>query len=129
MSFWCLYCWLWTYLTSFSSVFIVDFEQVNVSWKMGYREKGDLCSREMPGQSQQTQKRSVTIMLPSLLVTSNRYLPLGLGTSFQANIYLFKVNNRDTRWNMFKVNNKNINNAHFWLLIIEHFLKIEESKR
>ena len=31
-SFWCFYCYLWTYLTPFSSVSIVDFEQVNVSW-------------------------------------------------------------------------------------------------
>ena len=31
-SFWCLYCWLLTYFTPFSSVSIVDFEQVNVSW-------------------------------------------------------------------------------------------------
>ena len=31
-SFWCFYCQLWTYFTPFSSTFIVDFEQVNVSW-------------------------------------------------------------------------------------------------
>ena len=30
-SFWGFYCWLWTYFTPFSSVFIVDFELVNVS--------------------------------------------------------------------------------------------------
>ena len=27
--FWCLYCLLWTYVTPWSSVFIVSFEQVN----------------------------------------------------------------------------------------------------
>ena len=27
-SFWCLYCWLWAYFTPFSSVSIVDFEQM-----------------------------------------------------------------------------------------------------
>ena len=31
-SFWCLYCWLWTYFTSFSSVSIIDLERVNVCW-------------------------------------------------------------------------------------------------
>ena len=29
--FWCFYCQLWTYSTPFSSVSIVDFEQVNAS--------------------------------------------------------------------------------------------------
>ena len=33
-SFWCFYCYLWTYFTPFSSVFIDDFEQVYVSWEM-----------------------------------------------------------------------------------------------
>ena len=33
MSFWCLYCQLWKYFTPFSSVFIVEFEQVNVCWE------------------------------------------------------------------------------------------------
>ena len=31
-SFWCFYYELWTYFTPFSSVPIVNFEQVNVSW-------------------------------------------------------------------------------------------------
>ena len=31
-SFWDFYCYLWTHFTRFSSVSIVDFEQVNVSW-------------------------------------------------------------------------------------------------
>ena len=31
-SFWCFYCSLWTYFTTFSGVFIVDFKQVNVGW-------------------------------------------------------------------------------------------------
>ena len=31
-SFRCFYCWLWTYFTPFSSVSIINFEQVNVSW-------------------------------------------------------------------------------------------------
>ena len=33
-SFWYLYCQLWTDFTSFSSVSIVVFEQVNVSWEV-----------------------------------------------------------------------------------------------
>ena len=28
---WCLYCYLWTYLTSCSTVFIVNFEKVNAA--------------------------------------------------------------------------------------------------
>ena len=32
MSFCCFYCYLWTYFTPFSSVSIVNFKQVNVSW-------------------------------------------------------------------------------------------------
>ena len=31
-SFWCYYCWLWTYIIPFSIVSIVDFERVNISW-------------------------------------------------------------------------------------------------
>ena len=31
-SLWCFYCYLWTYFTAFSSITIVDFEEVNVSW-------------------------------------------------------------------------------------------------
>ena len=31
-SFWCLYCYLWTYFTPFSSVSIVNFEEVNAGW-------------------------------------------------------------------------------------------------
>ena len=31
-SFWCLYYYLWTYFVTCSSVFIVDFEQVNAGW-------------------------------------------------------------------------------------------------
>ena len=33
-SFWCFYCKLWTYFSSFSSACIVNFEQVNVSWEV-----------------------------------------------------------------------------------------------
>ena len=31
-SLWCLYCYLWTYFTTCSSVSIVNFEQVNADW-------------------------------------------------------------------------------------------------
>ena len=30
-SFWCFYCWLWTYFTAFSRVSIVDSKLINVS--------------------------------------------------------------------------------------------------
>ena len=33
-SFWGFYCYLWTYFTPFSSVYIVDFAQKNVSWNI-----------------------------------------------------------------------------------------------
>ena len=39
-SFWCLYCYLWTYFTPFSSVSIVGFEQVNICWAMIYKTSG-----------------------------------------------------------------------------------------
>ena len=32
VSFWCLYCYLWTYFTPCSCISIVNFKQVNVSW-------------------------------------------------------------------------------------------------
>ena len=32
-SFWWFYCKLWTYFTPFSSVFIVEFDQVHVTWE------------------------------------------------------------------------------------------------
>ena len=35
-SFWCLYCWLWTYFTLRSSVFIANLEQVNADWEFTY---------------------------------------------------------------------------------------------
>ena len=31
-SVWCFYCQLWTYFIPYSTVFSLDFEQVNVSW-------------------------------------------------------------------------------------------------
>ena len=41
-SFWGFYCWLWTYLTpSFSSVFVVEFEQVNVRWQRSRLPQGN----------------------------------------------------------------------------------------
>ena len=53
-SFWCLYGWLWTYFTPFSSVSTVDFEQVSPCWvcKKFYRilenikVKGDLARND-----------------------------------------------------------------------------------
>ena len=33
-SFWCLYCQLWTYSTPCFSLPVVNFEQVNTSWKL-----------------------------------------------------------------------------------------------
>ena len=33
VSFWCSYCYLWTYLTPSSSVSFVNFEQVNADWE------------------------------------------------------------------------------------------------
>ena len=32
-SFWCFYCWLWKCFTPYSSVFIVNFENVNTGWE------------------------------------------------------------------------------------------------
>ena len=50
--FWCFCCSLWAYLTPFSSVSVVDFEQVNVAtwrgfvaFKMLFYKKAENCSR------------------------------------------------------------------------------------
>ena len=37
-SFWCLYCYLWTYFTPCSSVSFVDFEQINADWECSYEK-------------------------------------------------------------------------------------------
>ena len=37
----CFYCLLWTYFTPFSSISVVDFEQVNISWDSN---KTSFCS-------------------------------------------------------------------------------------
>ena len=36
-TFYCIYCKLWAYFIPFSSVFAVDFEQVNVCWVPPYQ--------------------------------------------------------------------------------------------
>ena len=33
-SFWCLYCWLWKYVTPCSSIFIINFEHVIACWEL-----------------------------------------------------------------------------------------------
>ena len=42
-SFWCLYCWLWTYFTPCSIVSIVTFEQVNAGWVVSGHETYNLA--------------------------------------------------------------------------------------
>ena len=42
MSFWCFYWKLWTYFTPFSSVSIVEFEQVNVNWEVSYNDRNTI---------------------------------------------------------------------------------------
>ena len=37
MSFWCLYCKLWTYFITCSIVFITNFEQVDADWESSLR--------------------------------------------------------------------------------------------
>ena len=52
-SFWCFYCKLWTYFIPFSSVSIVNFEQINVSWagkgkfKSSLRGKANVILKQM----------------------------------------------------------------------------------
>ena len=44
MSFWCLFCYLETYFTPFSNVFIVDFEHVFVCWELiSFIEQENVC--------------------------------------------------------------------------------------
>ena len=42
-SFWCLYCYLWTCFTPFSSVFTVNCEQVNVCCRNQLLKKSYFC--------------------------------------------------------------------------------------
>ena len=42
-SFWCLYCYLWTCFTPFSSVFTVNFEQVNMCCRNQLLKKSYFC--------------------------------------------------------------------------------------
>ena len=45
-SFWCLYCWLWTYFTP-CSVSIFNFEQVNADWvSSGFLSFWDHCTKK-----------------------------------------------------------------------------------
>ena len=38
-SIWCFYCSFWTHFTPFSSIFIVKFEQVNVTWVLAQSQR------------------------------------------------------------------------------------------
>ena len=42
-SFWCLYCYFWTYFTPSSSVSIVNFEQINAGWVVYLKHKKKRC--------------------------------------------------------------------------------------
>ena len=46
-SFWCLYCWLWTYFTPWSSVSIVNFQLVNARSVIAFslHKKWSFCLR------------------------------------------------------------------------------------
>ena len=101
-SFWCLYCQISTEFRNYSGIFIVDFEQVNSSWVTSIQQT-ILCFRvtiklpdelfnmfkvmtKSPGE---TKMRSFRCLYWELITHQPNQLP--------ANIYLFKVNNKNTR--------------------------------
>ena len=101
-SLWCLYCQISTEFRNYSGIFIVDFEQVNSSWVTSIQQT-ILCFRvtiklpdelfnmfkvmtKSPGE---TKMRSFRCLYWELITHQPNQLP--------ANIYLFKVNNKNTR--------------------------------
>ena len=81
MSFWRAYHWFWIYFTSFSKVFIADLEWVSVFRDTNQKISQFLCTK----------------FLEAYLGSTFRTRVLKRLCSFSANIYLFKVNNRNTR--------------------------------
>ena len=47
--FWCFYYLLYAYFTYFSSVPIIDFEQLNVSWVVGIPKTSETPKHQMIG--------------------------------------------------------------------------------
>ena len=45
MSFWCLYCELWTNFSVCSGIFIVEFELVNTGWEFEWNTKVTFCKK------------------------------------------------------------------------------------
>ena len=54
MSFWCLYCKLWTYFIHCSGVSIVDFEQVNTRWVCIFRYLANIAQFALVFSNQQS---------------------------------------------------------------------------
>ena len=59
--FWCFYCHLWTYFTPFSSVFIADFEQSNVSSNVFIFKRKVLCDMFLENQHEKVIKSNLLI--------------------------------------------------------------------
>ena len=59
--FWCFYCHLWTYFTPFSSVFIADFEQSNVSSNVFTFKRKVLCDMLLENQHVKVIKSNLLI--------------------------------------------------------------------
>ena len=82
VSFWCLYCLLWTSFIPCSEVSIVNFEQVNADWVV-----------------------ELMIRLPHFITQSIGWWYMmswhGVWWWILAGIYMFKVNKRNTRTSSF----------------------------
>ena len=112
--FWCFYCWLWTYFTSFSSVFIVNFEPVNISWApiqaasilfriickqimlFWWCIKSNL-ERNSKYFVQGSWTTRASLFCDVAYIAHLKLLFLSGGEANPAGINLFKVNNRNTR--------------------------------
>ena len=83
LMFWCFHCWLWRHSTQHSgyksTVFIHDFERLSFYWE-----------RNLFSLINMTRTFLNDLILTDLLATLKKY-------NFPANIYLFKVCNRNTR--------------------------------
>ena len=115
----CCLCWHWTYFTPFSSVSLVDFEQVNIgwgtqifwvclttrksspdmvkSWNLYWGEAKHflLLSRILSGRRYIAPPSTDLYIENACQTFSCEFLVHEWGL-YQANIYLFKVNNKNT---------------------------------
>ena len=74
MSFWFIYCFLWTCLTPCSRVFIVDFEQTNCVWEKYLWRKSLIKSFVLTRKFQEISAVRLSVAIHSLVF--RKFLPL-----------------------------------------------------